>query len=454
MLSSRMRESRLPWSLTLSSLSHLFLLPLAQTAEFRGDGDQKEARFYNLCDVSRATSSGYAGGEGMPGSTYIKKTPETAEGAAQGATAGLAVAGTSPRASVAAAGVTTSPVAKRAAAGAGTNPTASMAAAGVRTGPKANVAAAGAATSPRAKVAAAGAGASPTAGALSMAATKNAGTGQIGAAMAGAATKGPGEGGSSKAAAGAINISPEGTNVVLVGAGSSSSLNTSMAMAGAANVSPASSTSVTCTVTTTNPAGERAEDRVSIVKSEGEGNQKVSPTRAESQRGKKEKREKKDRASTRKRSHHRRTGVSKSTRKSSSHRSSSGHKNARDDKKEKGASGGKGRRRSSHKSSSHRAAAKESRTAHKLGKSRSTSSGTLSKKSSRISAFFRSFKVTRGSKTEVLSHDREMDFKAKKVGKRNIEATVEQAPGGQDLEITGTVTSETMETIYIETKSN
>ncbi|XP_059551339.1 Golgi-associated RAB2 interactor protein 3 [Myotis daubentonii] len=437
------------------------------TAEFRGDGDQKEARFCNLCDVSRATSSGFAGGEGMPSATHIKKTPGTAEGAAEGATAGLAVAGTSPRASVAAAGVATSPAANRAAAGAGANPTASMAAAGVTTGPKANVAAAGAGTSPtanvaaagvrtspRANVAAAGAGASPTAGALSIAATKDAGTGQIGVAMAGATAKGPGESGSSKAAAGAANISSEGTNVVLVSAGSSSSLNTSMAMAGTTNISRDSSTSVTCTVTTTNPAVERAEDHVSTLKREREGNQKVSPPRAESQRGKKEKREKKDRASTRKSSHHRRTGVSKSLRKSSSHRSSSGHKNARDDKKEKGASNVKGRKHSSHKSSSHSAAGKESRTAHKLGKSRSASSGTLSKKSSRIGSFFRSFRVTRGSKTEVTSHDREMDFKAKKVGKRNIEATVEKAPGGQDLEVTGIVTSEMMETIYIETKSN
>ncbi|XP_006089207.1 protein FAM71B [Myotis lucifugus] len=375
------------------------------TAEFRGDGDQNEARFCNLCDVSRATSSGYAGGEGMPSAAHIKKTPGTAEGAAKGATAGLAVAGTMR-------------------------------------------------TSPRANVAAAGAGSSPTAGALSIAATKNAGTGQIGVAMAGATTQGPGESGSSKAAAGAANISSEGTNVVLVSAGSSSSLNTSMAMAGTTNISPASSTSVTCTVTTTNPAVDRAEDHVSTLKSEREGNQKVSPHRAESQRGKKEKREKKDRASTRKSSHHRRTGVSKSLRKSSSHRSSSGHKNARDDKKEKGASHVKGRRHSSHKSSSHSAAGKESRTAHKLGKSRSTSSGTLSKKSSRIGSFFKSFRVTRGSNTEVTSHDREMDFKAKKVGKRNIEATVEKAPGGQDLEITGIVTSEMMETIYIETKSN
>nr|KAF6346484.1 family with sequence similarity 71 member B [Pipistrellus kuhlii] len=412
------------------------------TAEFRGDGDQNEARFYNLCDVSRATSSGYAGGEGMPASTQAKKTPGTAEGVSKGASAGLAVAGTSPRASVAAAGVITIPAANTAAAGAGTSPRASMAAAGVG-------------SSPKASRAAAGARASPTAGALSIAASQNAGTGHMDVAVAGAITKGPGESGSSKAAAGATNISSEGTNVALAGAASSSSLTTSMAMAGATNVSPASSTSVTCIVTTTSPDAERAGGHVSTLKGQRERSPKASQPRAESRRGKKEKREKKDRhPSTRKSSHHHRTGGNKLVRKSSSHRSTSGHKNTREDKKEKGASNIKGRRHGTHKSSSRSSAVKESRAPHKLGKSRSASSGTLSKKSSKIGSFFKSFRVTRGSKTEVSSHDREMDFKAKKVGKRNIEAKVEKAPGGRDLEITGTVTSEVLETIYIETKSN
>ncbi|XP_045432773.1 protein FAM71B [Pipistrellus kuhlii] len=379
------------------------------TAEFRGDGDQNEARFYNLCDVSRATSSGYAGGEGMPASTQAKKTPGTAEGVSKGASAGLAVAGTT--------------------AGVGSSPKASRAAAGAR--------------------------ASPTAGALSIAASQNAGTGHMDVAVAGAITKGPGESGSSKAAAGATNISSEGTNVALAGAASSSSLTTSMAMAGATNVSPASSTSVTCIVTTTSPDAERAGGHVSTLKGQRERSPKASQPRAESRRGKKEKREKKDRhPSTRKSSHHHRTGGNKLVRKSSSHRSTSGHKNTREDKKEKGASNIKGRRHGTHKSSSRSSAVKESRAPHKLGKSRSASSGTLSKKSSKIGSFFKSFRVTRGSKTEVSSHDREMDFKAKKVGKRNIEAKVEKAPGGRDLEITGTVTSEVLETIYIETKSN
>lgn len=53
----------------------------------------------------------------------------------------------------------------------------------------------------------------------------------------------------------------------------------------------------------------------------------------------------------------------------------------------------------------------------------------------------------------MVRHDREVDFVAKTVEKRNIEAKVEKAPVGEDVEIHGTVTSETMETIIIETKS-
>ncbi|XP_054423873.1 Golgi-associated RAB2 interactor protein 3 [Pteronotus mesoamericanus] len=382
-------------------------------SELHGEGDRDSVRLHKLCDVSRATSSGYAGGERMPGSPSTSKTPGTAEGAARRAATGVAVAGR--------------------------------------------------ATSPTANVAVAGAGTSPTAtGALSIAATKNVGTGQGGSALVGATAKGPGESGFSKAVAGAANISSEGTNLVLVGASSSSSLGTSIATTGAASASTASNLAFAGPVTTKNPATKRAKGSVtgplvSTLKSEGymserDGSQKVSQPGAEAQKEKKEKREKKDRSSTRKSSHHHRPRGSKSARKSSSQQSSSGHKSTRGDKKEKGQSSVKGRGHSFHKSTSHSATTKESRTAHKLGKSRSSSSGHLSKKSSKIGSFFRSFRVTRGSKTEVSSHDTEMDFMAKKVGKRNIEAKVEKRPGGQDLEICGTMTSETMETIFIETK--
>ncbi|XP_066132891.1 Golgi-associated RAB2 interactor protein 3 [Saccopteryx bilineata] len=392
------------------------------TAELQGEGDQSEGRLQKLCDVSRATSSAYAGGEGLP-------------------TAG---AGTALAASVAAAGAGTRPTGNMAAAGAGTRPTASMAAAG-------------AGTNRTASALAAGAGTGPSAGAVSLAATRNANTGQTDMALAGVATTGPGESGSIKTMAGAANISSESTNVALAAAASSSSLGTTIAT---------SSTSVVFAgaVTTQNSATEGAQDPaigplISTLKSEGymserDGSQRVSQPRAETSKEKRERREKKEKTSSRKSSHHHRKGWGRTTRKPSSHRSSSGHKSSRDDKKEKGQSKAKGRGHSPHRSTSH-SSAKEPRSAHKPRKSRSSSSGILSKKSSRIGSFFKSFRITRASKTEVSSHNRDVDFKAKKE-KHDRRTKIEKTQGDQDLEICGTVTSEmmeTMETVTIETKS-
>ena len=168
-------------------------------------------------------------------------------------------------------------------------------------------------------------------------------------------------------------------------------------------------------------------------------------------------REKKDRTSSRKSSHHHRTGEShhrmggnKSTQKSSSHRSLSSH-DKRDDKKEKGQSHVRKRGHHSHKSGS--SVAKESRTAHKSGKIKSAnSSGTVSKKSSKIGSFFKSLKVISGSKAAATTHKRELDFVAKTVEKCNIEAKIEKAQDGQE-DICSTLTSETMETIIFEAKS-
>lgn len=364
---------------------------------------------HKLRDLSRASSSAYAGGEGlhhapqgMTSSPLVMKTPGKAEGAAKGTAASLAVAG---------------------------------------------------------------AATGPPAGAVSMAATKSAGTGQVSAALAGAVTKGPGQGGPSKVIAGAANISSESTNMAMAGGASVSSLGTSTITTGTASLSPKSSESVVVfagTVTTKTPATGRAEGPgagplVSTLKSEGymserDGSQKVSQPRAEAP---KERRVKKDRTPTRKSSHHHRTGGSKSARKSSSHRSTSSRKHSRDDKKEKGQSQVKGRGHSSHRSASHSSAAKEARAAHKPGKSRSaTSSGSVSKKSSRIGSFFRSFRLIPGLKAVATTRDREVDFMAKTVEKHNIEAMVERAPDGRDLGMCGTVSSETTtETFFIEAKS-
>lgn len=395
--------------LTLSSLSHLFLPPLVQTSELHG-GDQNEARLQKLHEVSKATSSAYAGGEGihhaphgLTGSPLGMKTSGTAEGPARGAATSLGVA-----------------------------------------------------------VAAA----SPTVGAVSLAATKSASAGQVSIALAGAASKGLEQGGSSKAIASAANRSSESANMVLPSTASSSSQGTCTITTGSASVSPESSESVVFAgvVMTKNPAAERAEGPVagplvSTLQSEGymserDGSQKVSQATAEALKEKREKRVKKDRTSTRKASHRHKTG-GKSTRKSSSHRSLSSHKHTRDDKKEKGQSNVKGRKHSSHKSASQSSTAKDSRIAHKPGKSSrsATSPGTVSKKSSKIGSFFRSFRVIPGSKAAVTSHDREVDFVAKTVEKCNIEAKVEKGLVGGDLGICSTVTSEATETIIFETKS-
>ncbi|XP_007447195.1 PREDICTED: protein FAM71B [Lipotes vexillifer] len=373
------------------------------TTELHRERDQDEAGLHKLRDVSGATSCAYVGEEGIHhaphGSTAAVKS---AEGSAAGMTTGQAAAET--------------------------------------------------ASSPGGGVAVSGVGAGPAGGAVSLAAAKSTGTSQVSMALAGATIKDPGESGSGKAIAGAASISLEDTNLVLAGAATTSSTGAD---------SPESSTSVVFAGTAMNnkPAAGRAEGQVAAplvstlqsedYMSERDGSQKVSRPRDEVWKEKKERREKKDKSSSRKSSHHRRTGESHrrtggdKTQKSSSPWSLSGHGNSKVDKKGKGHSGTRGRRHSSHRSGSHSSSAK-SRSA--------TSSGTLSKKSSKICSFFRSFRVMPGSKT-MATHDREVDFVAKTVAERNIEAKVEKAPVGRDLEICGTMTSETMETIVIETKS-
>ncbi|XP_008013327.2 Golgi-associated RAB2 interactor protein 3 [Chlorocebus sabaeus] len=401
-------------------------------AELHRERDQSETGLHKPCDVSAATSSAYAGGEGIQRASHrtasaaslSRSTPGTAEGAAARTAGGIAVAGTA-------------------------------------TGPRTDVAIAGAATS-------------PATGAVSIAATKSAGPGQVTAALAGAAIKNPGENESSKSMAGAANISSDGISLALVGAASTSSAGTSTSMAGTTSLSQDSSLSAAFagSMTTSKCAAERTEGPamgplISTLQSEGymserDGSQKVSPPSAEAWNDKKERREKKDRHPSRKSSHHRKASESHrrtagdKNQKPSSRRSVSGHKNMRDDKKEKGHSNVRGKRHSSsRKSSTHSSTKKESRTTHELGKNRSASStGALRKKASKISSFLRSLRATPGSKARVTSHDREVDIVAKVVEKQNIEAKVEKAQGGQELEmISGTVTSETTETIIFETKS-
>ncbi|KAL1779319.1 FAM71B [Sigmodon hispidus] len=374
--------------------------------EMHGEGDQ-ESGYRKPRDVSGATSAAFAGGEGIQPATTASAAVGT-QGSTKGVAAG-AVSGT------VAAGVTTSP-----SPGAGT-------------------------------------ATSSAAGAISMATSKSAGSGQVATALAGTASKDSGASGSNKALAAVANVSSEGLDLVLAGAASSSSESTSAG--GTAGGTPDGSLSVVFagTMMTKAPAADKPEaPLVSTLQSEGymcerDGSQKVSHTGTEPRKEKRERREKKERTTSRKGSHHRRTGTSHhrssgkdKTRKSSSHRSVSGHGKTREDKKGKGYSN----LRSKRHSSSHKS---ESRTAHKPRKSRSAaSSGSSSKKSSKISSFLRSFLIRSTSKTGVTSHNRGVDIVAKTVEKHNIETKLEES---NELEYTGTVTAEKMERIIFEAKS-
>ncbi|XP_007944598.1 protein FAM71B [Orycteropus afer afer] len=410
------------------------------TAELRGEGDRDEVKLHKLREVSGATSSAYAGGEGIQQASHEKPhTPSVARKAS-------------------------GPGKVAAIAGAVAGPTAGTAVAGAAAGSTAGAAIAGAAASPTTGVAAAGTAAGRTASTMSIATTKTSGPGQVNAAMAGVATKGPGESGASKAMAGAANMSSEGVNMVLVGATSTSTQDSSATSMAATNFSSDNSMSVVFAgvATTNKPVAESTGGPlISTLQSEGymserDGSQRVSQPSAEAHKAKKERRAKKDKNPTRKTSRHRRTGGDKSTRKSSSHRSLASHGTTRGDKKEKGHSTlkSKGQRSSSHKSMSRSPTPKESRTTHKLGKNQSaTSSASIGKKSSKIGSFFRSFRAIPASKAMTTSHDRGVDIVAKTVERCNIEAKMERAQDGQDLEIMGTMTSETMETIIFESKS-
>ncbi|CAO2642657.1 Golgi-associated RAB2 interactor protein 3 [Lemmus lemmus] len=374
--------------------------------EIRGEGDQDSGR-QKLRDVPVATSAAFAGGEG-----------------ARPATTASAVVGT------------------RGAKGVVAGAAGGTVAAGVTTGSLAGVAKVGTATN-------------SASGAISMATTKSPGSGQVAAALAGTAIKDSGESGSSKALATVANISSEDIDVVLAGAASSSSESTSAA--GTASVTQESNLSMAFagTITTKGPAAEKPEapPLVSTLQSEGymcerDGSQKVSHTGSESRKEKRERREK-DRNASRKRSHHHRTGASHrssgkdKSRKSSSHRSSGyGHGKTREDKKGKGHSSLRGKRHGSSRKS-------EARTARKSRRSRSTpSSVSVSKKSSRIGSFLRSFLIRPTSKPGVPSRDRGVDV-TKTVEKHNIETKMEK---GKELEFSGMLT-ETTERIIFEAKS-
>ncbi|EDL33820.1 hypothetical protein LOC432552, partial [Mus musculus] len=279
-----------------------------------------------------------------------------------------------------------------------------------------------------------------------------AGTAGVAAAMIGSAAKDQVGGESSKAMALAANITLENVDVALAGA--ANSISESPPAGGDASGSPDTGLNVAFagSIKTKSPAEDKPEaPLVSTLQSEGymcerDGSQKVSQTSSEAKE-KRERREK-DRTSSRKSSHHRRTGMSRhsskdKSRKTSSYRSVSGK--TREDKGK-----GHGRLRGKRHSSSHKS---ESRTGHKTRKNRSPAGlGSVSKRATKITSFFRSFLVRPTPKAGDTSCDRGgVDIVTKLVEKKqDIEAVMEKS---KDSEFKDTVISETMEKIILETKS-
>ncbi|XP_057383792.1 Golgi-associated RAB2 interactor protein 4-like [Balaenoptera acutorostrata] len=133
-------------------------------------------------------------------------------------------------------------------------------------------------------------------------------------------------------------------------------------------------------------------------------------------------------------------------------RCSGGRRATRDDQKEKGhGSPGGSEQGTGHKGVSRAPITNEPRTSHKPGRSLSTaSSGSATKRFSRISSFFRNIRASLTRKTAGSSRDKGVNILAKAVEGTRMEAIIETAESGQGLEITGGVTSEAMEPVTIE----
>lgn len=299
------------------------------------------------------------------------------------------------------------------------------------------------------------------AGALSMAVTKFTTPEQQSTATAAIATKGPRGCKTNTATAGAAKTSPRSMKMALAGAPNNleyaSSTSTSLSPEASMTVAGAGLTSKTVRGTAHD---EDEEPLISTLSQEDQvSEQDGRPQRASQPRkGRRERRERREKERARRSSQPRRSaesrhkaGGDKIIRKAAS-RSSAGRRATRDDKKEKGRSSSAGSKRgTTHKGISHAPITKESRTSHKSGRSLSTaSSGSATKRLSRISSFLRNVRANLTTKTAASARDKDVDILAKAVERTRMEAIIESAESGQGLEIAGSVTSETMETVTFE----
>nr|KAF6413179.1 family with sequence similarity 71 member A [Molossus molossus] len=304
------------------------------------------------------------------------------------------------------------------------------------------------------KVSATEVAAGTTAGVLSTDITQSAVPGQLSMAIEGAATKDPGGSKTSIAIAGVANVSPKSIKMALAGAANKSSecpSNTSL--------SPKTSMIVVMAKAepTSKTVGEIANDRaaeplISTLPKEGSVSgqvgrqQRVSPARAEAHSSRR------DRAL--RSSHHRRAidnchkpGGYKILQKPPGW-SLAGQ---RHDEKEKSLSGPGGSRPvTTHKGISHAPITKDSRTSHKSGRSLSTgSSGSTTRRLSRISSFLRNIKTNLTTKTVASPRSKDVDCLAKTVGRNNMEGILETEESVQGLEMIDN-TSEIMKTVTFE----
>ncbi|XP_021538220.1 protein FAM71A [Neomonachus schauinslandi] len=397
-------------------------------ADFQGKGDPDQVSVRSLhvvSEVAGASSAAFAGGEGTHQESHKPNTlPD-----------------------VAAPNTKATGLDKESAAGTTTE---AAAAAGEAAGAAA-VVAAGTATG-----FAAGVALGTTAGALSVAITRSAAPEQLSTAVAGAATKRPGGGKANLAIAGAANMSPRSLNVALAGTAKTPGFTSD-----SSNGLPEDS--MFLAFAGTRAAGSAAGGAALDVaegallsdapSAGGPGGQAGRQPR----KGRRERRERREKERALRSSRRRRAAESrhkapgdKITRKASS-RSLAVHRAAREDKKEKGRGSPGGGRRAPHKGISHAPIAKESRTSHKSGRSLSTtSSGSATKRLSRISSFLRNVKANLTTRTVASPRGRDVDMLAKTVDRSGMEATIEAAESGQCLESAGSGTSNIMETATFE----
>uniref|UniRef100_A0A8D2D844 Golgi associated RAB2 interactor family member 4 n=1 Tax=Sciurus vulgaris TaxID=55149 RepID=A0A8D2D844_SCIVU len=180
----------------------------------------------------------------------------------------------------------------------------------------------------------------------------------------------------------------------------------------------------------------------------------VSHNRTEVHKERRERRERREKDRTASRgTHHHRTSESRRKTGDKVSRKSPGHRTIREDKKGKGRSSPGGSRHSSaHKGISRTPITKESRSSHKSGRSLSTtSSGSANKRLGRISSFLKTVKANLTTKGVASVRGRDVDIMTKREETTTMEAIMETAESGQGLDITGSVTSEVMETVTFET---